>query len=109
MSIFFNRRPKKQHWLKIESTHLVLFETGTYTGGLPYINILASNQVTDALSKPEQYVQWVKKYANTTLNLLIAEDLYQLILSDMPDVPAAEMVPAMELKAAELLNYDIES
>ncbi|TXR54299.1 hypothetical protein [Reinekea thalattae] len=108
MNISFKRRPKKQYWLKIEANNLVLFENGAYTGGLPYIKVLASIQAADALHSAAQYASWVKQHVSSTLNLLIAEDLYQLILSDMPDVPSTELASAMELKAAELLSYDID-
>lgn len=108
MNIPFNRRPKKHYWLKIEANNLVLFENGTYTGGLPYIKVIDTIQANDPLHNPATHARWVKKYVNSTLNLLIAEDLYQLMLSDMPDVPSTELASAMELKAAELLSYDLD-
>ncbi|TCS43179.1 hypothetical protein [Reinekea marinisedimentorum] len=102
-------KPKKQSWLKISTDLLTLFETGTHTDGLPYLKVLDTLSADSPLTNAKKHAAWVKQKVNSShLNLLIAEDLYQLLLSDVPDVPDDELESAIELKAADLLSYDLD-
>lgn len=110
MGIKANYRPAKQCWLKISSSGLTVFETGTHSDGLPYVSIKARQQAEAPLDHPAKHAAWVKKHATASqINLLLSEDLYQLLLSDVPDVPDEELESAIELKAADLISYDIEN
>lgn len=101
--------PKKQCWLKIYSDLLTIFETGSHSDGLPYLKIIASLPADSPLNNPSTHIDWVKQNITTSqLNILIAEDLYQLLLSDVPDVPDSELDAAIELKAADLISYDLD-
>lgn len=104
-----SNKAKKQSWLKIGTNLLTLFETGTHTDGLPYLKITDTLKADSPLTNAKKHAAWVKQQAGSAhLNLLIAEDLYQLLLSDVPDVPEEELESAIELKAADLLSYDLD-
>lgn len=99
---------KKRVWLYIEETGLTLFETGMGSDALPFLNVLAFVQDTEALSNPSKHAHWVKQTAGKKLNILLAHNQYQLLLSDVPDVAEDEINDAIELKAADLLSFDID-
>lgn len=56
----------------------------------------------------EQLADWVAKHSRGQLNLLLSDPAYQMLLVDVPDVPAAEMDAALRFKTAELISYDLD-
>jgi len=98
----------KQTWLYMTSTGLSLIETGMGKNALPYFDVKATIAADNPLESPGKHVAWVKKNAPSNINILLSHALYQLLLSDVPDVPEAELDDAIELKAADLLSYDID-
>jgi MSHA biogenesis protein MshI len=102
-------KPKKQDWLKISTDRLTLFETGMHSDGLPYLKVKETLKAESPLINAKKYAARVKQNTGRSqLNILIAEDLYQLLLSDVPDVPDEELDAAIELKAADLISYDLD-
>ncbi len=98
----------KQTWLYMTPTGLTLVETGMGKNSLPYLQVIAQLNAENPLATPVKHVDWVKQHAPSKINLVLSHALYQLLLSDVPDVPADEMDDAIELKAADLLSYDID-
>lgn len=98
----------KRQWLYFSERGLTLFETGMSKSALPYLNVIATHALDDPLTHPHKLVPWVRQHAGKKLNILLANSLYQLLLSDVPDVPEDELGDAIELKAADLINYDID-
>lgn len=98
----------KQQWLHFSENGLCLFETGQGKDALPYLDIKATLNTDSPLSAPAAHIRWVRQHAGKRLNILLSNGLYQLLLSDVPDVPESELRDAMELKAADLISYDLE-
>ncbi|WP_320827267.1 hypothetical protein [Reinekea sp.] len=99
---------KTQQWLYIAPEGLAVLETGMAKDGMPYLAIKASQPSTNPLDRSEEYAQWVKQQVTGNINILLADGLHQVLLSDVPDVPEAEMDAAIELKAGDLLSYDLD-
>ncbi|MBU2863499.1 hypothetical protein KO489_06560 [Reinekea forsetii] len=95
-------------WLYLTSQSMTVFRTQASLGKLPSVHIVAHQAVEDPLLHPAAHVDWVKKHLKGNINLLLADSLYQLLLSDVPDVPEDEIESAIEFKAADLIHYDIE-
>lgn len=98
----------KQQWLHFSENGLCLFETGPGKDAVPYLDIKATLNCDAPMSSPTQHMRWVKAHAGKRLNILLSNGLYQLLLSDVPDVPEEELRSAVELKAADLISYDID-
>lgn len=99
----------KRQWLHFSENGLCLFETGPGSDALPYLDIVATLSAAAVLSSPTQHIRWVKEHCRGgRLNILLDNSLYQLLLSDVPDVPEEELREAIELKAADLISYDID-
>lgn len=103
-----NHKFTLQQWLYITENSLCLFETGMGKNALPYLTLKAHIKSDDPLNDAKTLAPWVKQHANKTINLLIGNGLYQLLQSDVPDVPPEELDAAIELKASDLLSYDID-
>lgn len=99
---------KQQIWLYITNRGLTLFAIGQAKSGLPFLNVLAIEKSDNAINASTQLSNWVKSKCKGKVNLLLHHSLYQQLLSDVPDVPEEELRSAIELKAADLLNYDID-
>ena len=97
-----------QNWLYMLPNGLTLFETGKTKSGLPYLAIKASKASANPFEQIDAQARWVKSLVAGRLNILLADGLYQILLSDVPDVPEAEMAAAIELKAGDLLSYDLD-
>lgn len=108
MALSLNNNLKKQHWLYISEYSLTMIETGTADDGLPYFKINASEAVDSPINSAAPHAHWVSQYANGSVNILLAENLYQISLSDVPDVPDEELDAAIELKAADLIRHDLD-
>lgn len=100
---------KPQQWLYLSHHGMTVFQTRNDVGKLPSVHITAHQAVEAPLHNPQANVNWVKKHAKGRINLLLADSLYQLLLSDVPDVPEDEIESAIEFKAADLIQYDIEN
>lgn len=109
MALLTKAQENKQQWLHFSDSGLCLFETGRGKDTLPYIDIRATSQCVSPLTQPDLHLDWVRQHAGKTLNILLSNSLYQLLLSDVPDVPEHEIRDAVELKAADLLSYDIDN
>jgi len=99
---------KTQQWLYIAPDGLTVLETGKAKDGLPYLAIKASQASSNPLERSDEQAKWVKQFVTGNINILLADGLHQVLLSDVPDVPEAEIDAAIELKAGELLNYDLD-
>jgi MSHA biogenesis protein MshI len=75
---------------------------------LPFLDVKAAMPAENALESAAKYVPWVKEHCGKKINILLSNELYQLLLSDVPEVPDDEMESAIELKAADLISYDID-
>jgi len=99
---------KTQQWLYIAPDGLTVIETGKAKDGQPYLAIKASQTSSNPLDQGDEHAQWVKQFVRGNINILLADGLHQVLLSDVPDVPEAEMDAAIELKAGDLLSYDLD-
>lgn len=95
-------------WLYITTHSMTVFHTQSKLGKLPSVHIVAHQAVEDPLLNAAAHVTWVKQHLKGDINLLLADNLYQLLLSDVPEVPDEEIESAIEFKAADLIHYDIE-
>ena len=98
----------KQQWLFLGSNELTLFETSWPKNKLPCLKVVASKAAAEPLHNADGYADWVAKHSAGKLNLLLSHQHTQILLTDIPDVPANEMGSALELKAAELINFEPE-
>jgi MSHA biogenesis protein MshI len=101
-------KQKQQNWLHITNHGLTVFKTRNVAGKLPQIEIVAHQAVENPLQSAQAQVAWVSQHVKGRINLLLADSLYQLLLSDVPDVPEEEIESAIMFKAADLIQYDIE-
>lgn len=108
MSKKVSSKQKPQQWLYLSPHSMTVFRTRTDAGKLPSVEIVAHLAVQDPLHNAAAQVTWVKQHMKGRINLLLADSLYQLLLSDVPDVPEEEIESAIEFKAADLIKYDIE-
>jgi MSHA biogenesis protein MshI len=60
------------------------------------------------LEQPAALADWVAEHCRGQLNLLLDDSAYQMMLVDVPDVPAAEVESALHFKAADLISYDLD-
>ena len=108
MNVTRKKSFSKQQWLYISDTQLILFDTSWPKGGLPCFNVIAKHDAANALSNAHNHADWVANNISGKLNILIANSLFQLLMIDVPDVPAEEIDDAINLKAADLIHYDVE-
>lgn len=99
---------KRQRWLHITAYGLTIAETGASKNGMPYFTVIACVKLDNAIDAVDSHIDWVRKYCKKSINIVLHHSLYQLLLSDVPDVPDEELHSAIELKAADLLPYDID-
>jgi MSHA biogenesis protein MshI len=98
----------KQQWLYFTEHSLSLIETGLGSNSLPYLDVKASVRAANPLEAAAVHADWVQSKVSGKLNFLISNELCQLLLSDVPNVPDDEVESAIELKAADLISYDID-
>jgi MSHA biogenesis protein MshI len=60
------------------------------------------------IEKPDALADWVAEHCRGQLNLLLDDSSYQMMLVDVPDVPADEVEAALHFKAADLISYDLD-
>lgn len=101
-------KQKPQQWLYLSAFGMTVFRTRTDAGKLPSLEILAHQAAQDPLHNAANHVKWVRQHMKGSINLLLTDSLYQLLLSDVPDVPDEEIESAIRFKAADLIQYDIE-
>ncbi|WP_320823112.1 hypothetical protein [Reinekea sp.] len=109
MSTSITHLHKTQQWLYLAPGGITIFETGKAKDGRPYLTVKASKASSGSFDQSAEHAQWIKKIVTGKLNILLGDGLYQVLLSDVPDVPEAEMDAAIELKAADLLSYDLDA
>ncbi|WP_028669216.1 hypothetical protein [Saccharospirillum impatiens] len=103
------KRPARQQtWVYLTETGIgVLVLEHSRQGITRVITSLWREQETP-LMNAELLADWVAKHTRGQLNLLLSDPAYQMLLVDVPDVPAAEMDAALRFKTAELINYDLD-
>ncbi len=102
------RRNKRQHWIYLTEEGMGLAGIQANGDAMPRLEYCDWLSEPDALNRPGELASKVAEKASGTVNLLLGESFYQLLLVDVPDVPAEEIESALRLKAAELISYDIE-
>lgn len=103
-----NKKTKNQHWLYIDESSLSILVISQNKDSLPTMYVKAQLSVQTPLEQPLKYAAWVQQFVKGRLNILLAHSLYRLILSDIPDVPPAELRGAIEIKAEDLLPFPID-
>ncbi|WP_108126048.1 hypothetical protein [Saccharospirillum mangrovi] len=105
----FNRAQRGMHnWLYLTPTGFGFARLRAKSGEMPLCLPQSWHDETDPLQHPERLADWLAQQTKGTVKILLGEGYYQLLLVDVPDVPADEMEAALRLKAAELLHYDLE-
>lgn len=103
------RGTKRRHWVYLTDRGIGMTTMVTPKGAMPRLLNYDWLSEPDAFSRPQILADWVAERARGKVNLLLGETYYQMLLVDVPQVPANEMEAALRLKAAELINYDIEA
>lgn len=102
------RGAKPQHWVYLTDAGIGMTGMVTPKNAMPSVVDFDWLAEKDTLNSPSTLADWVAERARGTVNMLLGEGYYQLLLVDVPDVPAGEIESALRLKAAELINYDLE-
>lgn len=97
-----------QNWLYLTPSGYGMARLSVSNDTLPKLHAPVWHDETDPLQQADTLADWVADHSHGTMNLLLGEGYYQMLLVDVPDVPADEIESALRLKAAELLHYDIE-
>lgn len=107
MALFKRTRSGSHNWLYLTPTGFGLVRLITGKGRVPLLQSQSWQPDTDPLQRADILADSVAEHGRGAINLLLGEGYYQLLLIDVPEIPAGEMEAALRLKAAELLNYDI--
>lgn len=102
------RRHKHQHWIYLTEDGIGRASFGGDSDAMPRLSRFEWRSEADALNRPRDLAAWATEKAKGPVNLLLGENLYQLLMVDVPDVPAEEIESALRLKSADLINYDID-
>ncbi|PTY39009.1 hypothetical protein BGP77_09665 [Saccharospirillum sp. MSK14-1] len=108
MAIIKRARSGSHNWLYLTPNGFGFAQLRASKGALPQLSAQPWHAEDDPLNRAEELADRVAEHAKGTLNLLLGEGYYQLLLVDVPEVPADEMEAALRLKAAELLHYDLD-
>lgn len=103
------KRPARQQtWVYLTETGIGLLVLEHSRQGIVQIKTSLWRAEDTPLVQAEQLADWVAEHTRGQLNLLLSDPAYQMLLVDVPDVPAAEMDAALRFKSAELINYDLD-
>ncbi|MEJ2042762.1 MAG: hypothetical protein P8X74_16600 [Reinekea sp.] len=108
MNVINKKSFSKQQWLYASDNQLIIFDTSWSKEGLPCFNVIATLNANNAFQNASTHADWVAKHISGKLNILIANSLFQLLMIDVPNVPPEEIDDAINLKAADLIPYDLE-
>lgn len=103
------KRPARQQtWVYLTETGIGLLVLERSRQGIVQVKTSLWRAEDKPLEQAEQLADWVTQHTRGQLNLLLSDPAYQLLLVDVPDVPAAEIDAALRFKAAELISYDLD-
>ncbi|WP_394169943.1 hypothetical protein [Saccharospirillum alexandrii] len=102
------RPARQQTWVYLTETGIGLLVLERSRQGIPQVKTSLWRSEDTPLLQAEQLADWVAKHSRGQLNLLLSDPAYQMLLVDVPDVPAAEMDAALRFKTAELISYDLD-
>lgn len=103
------KRPARQQtWVYLTETGIGLLVLERSRQNMIQVKTSLWRAEDKPLEQAELLADWVAQHSQGQLNLLLSDPAYQLLLVDVPDVPAAEMDSALRLKAAELISYDLD-
>jgi len=108
LALFKRARSGSHNWLYLTPTGFGFARLSAEKGALPQLHPQSWHAEDDPLQRADELVDWVTEHAKGSINLLLGEGYYQLLLVDVPEVPAGEMEAALRLKASELLHYDLD-
>lgn len=108
MALFKRARSGIHNWLYLTPQGFGFAHLSAGKGALPLLHPQPWQDSDDPLHRADDLADWVAEHASGAINLLLGEGYYQLLLVDVPEVPADEMEAALRLKAAELLHYDLD-
>lgn len=108
MALFKRARSGSHNWLYLTPDGFGFAHLSAGKGALPQLHPQSWQESADPLQRADDLADWVADQADGAINLLLGEGYYQLLLVDVPEVPADEMEAALRLKAAELLHYDLD-
>lgn len=108
MDVPATKKQRTRRWLYFTTNGIAVFETGTGQDKLPFFKVVASQHGDSPLTNVSKYIEWVKPHKRASMNLILGDSLYQMLQSDVPDVPEEEVESAIELKAADLISFDID-
>lgn len=108
MALIKRARTALHNWLYLTPDGFGLAQWQHGNSGLPQLHCRLWHAETDPLAQAEQLADRIAELADGRLHILLGEGYYQLLLVDVPDVPADEAEAALRLKAADLLNYDLD-
>ncbi|MEX0623481.1 MAG: hypothetical protein WD251_06215 [Saccharospirillum sp.] len=103
-----NRPARQQTWVYLTESGIGLLVLERSRQGIVQVKTSLWRAEDKPLEQAEQLADWVAQHTRGQLNLLLSEPAYQLLLVDVPDVPATEIDAALRFKAAELISYDLD-
>lgn len=102
------RRNKRQQWIYLTEEGIGRAGFQGSANIMPRLSRFDWRAETDVLDRSKELAGWAAEKSSGPVNLLLGEGLYQMLMVDVPDVPADEIESALRLKAADLISYDIE-
>ncbi|GGX45015.1 hypothetical protein [Saccharospirillum salsuginis] len=102
------RRNKRQQWIYLTEEGIGRASFQSSANAMPRLHRFDWKVESDAVNRPGELAGWAAEKASGPVNLLLGEGLYQMLMVDVPDVPAEEIESALRLKSADLISYDIE-
>lgn len=95
-------------WLYFNADTITVFTATLNRSKQPCVQLMACIQADNPIQQAKTLAPQIRKLISGKVNILLSDALYQLLLSDVPDVPEEDIESAIELKAADLLSYDID-
>lgn len=106
-----NRRTKparQQTWVYLTETGIGLLVFERSRQGVIQVKTSLWRTEDAPLAQAGVLADWVARYSRGQINLLLSDPAYQMLLVDVPDVPADELDAALRFKAADLISYDLD-
>lgn len=108
MPAFLTPKRSPKQWLYFSASGITIFTISTLSNSQSTLSVLAYVTAENPILNAQTLANQIRRHVKGKVNLLLSDSLYQLLLSDVPEVPEDEIESAIELKATDLLSYDID-
>lgn len=102
------RSARLQTWVYLTEVGIGLLVLEHSRQGIAQVKTSLWRAEDKPMQQPELLADWVAQNTRGTLSLLLSDPDYQMLLVDVPDVPADEVDSALTFKTADLISYDLD-